>query len=775
MTDLNRISNLAIVGMDVATPNGEGLNAFGRLVYRGIFPAGQFDGVVSLEAIIRETAAHALNEAGFSPVDIPVICLSTQTASGMKIDATNRQIVDFSNELSPLTTALNTAANWIETSEAEAVLLVESRSDMQSVCAVILTAQEYAIDNAKPIYAILAAVSECSEPLTAQSVALACKNAIQSAGIDPRQVSLIETSSLYDPTENLEESLGIISAYSSSSGPTCALNNGGGGLISLVKAAWSLSQRVIPGITDWSGTTRPEIWRDTSFYVPANSRTWFSSGTQERRWAGVNLNVPGEGFTHILIGEGYSKKLYCCEALKEETFYLLPVAAESAAELYTQLSSLHTQISASTNLKNEAIQAYRRWLDDKSSTSLTTCLLGHTPEELAREIGFALKGIPTALERNNDWQTPLGSYFTPKPLGETGSTAFVYPGAFNSYPGMGQDLFYLFPLLFDRFGSMTRQIDQLLNEKALYPRSLAALTQADLDQIEAQLTADPLVMLISGTSISVLYTTLLEEVFDVHPASAFGYSLGEISMMFASGVWTRGDEISAALRNSPLFHTRLAGPQNAIREYWQLPAQNDTQGVLWENYVLMATPEQVLEILQNEPRVYLTHINTPRQVVIGGDPNGCRRVISLLKCNALQAPFNYALHCAAMQSEYEALTNLHSWPISNQPEMTLYSAANYHSFPIDQQSIARQIAHGLCSRLDFPRLIQQAYAEGSRIFIELGAGSNCARWVDESLKGQPHAAFSINRKGVDDHTSILRLIARLVCHHVQTNLNPLYA
>ena len=120
------------------------------------------------------------------------------------------------------------------------------------------------------------------------------------------------------------------------------------------------------------------------------------------------------------------------------------------------------------------------------------------------------------------------------------------------------------------------------------------------------------------------------------------------------------------------------------------------------------------------------------------------------------------------------LAELHSNPVMGQPDLTLYSAATYRPMPVERQNIARQIAQALCNTLDFPRLIHQAYNDGARIFIELGAGSNCARWIDETLQGQPHAAYSINRKGVDDHLSILRLLARLVAQHVPVNLSVLY-
>ena len=39
--------------------------------------------------------------------------------------------------------------------------------------------------------------------------------------------------------------------------------------------------------------------------------------------------------------------------------------------------------------------------------------------------------------------------------------------------------------------------------------------------------------------------------------------------------------------------------------------------------------------------------------------------------------------------------------------------------------------------------------------------------LDESLKDKPHAAFSINRKGLDDHSSVLQLLSKLISHHVQ--------
>ena len=74
-----------------------------------------------------------------------------------------------------------------------------------------------------------------------------------------------------------------------------------------------------------------------------------------------------------------------------------------------------------------------------------------------------------------------------------------------------------------------------------------------------------------------------------------------------------------------------------------------------------------------------------------------------------------------------------------------------HAQKQSQREIADKMAHMLTSPLDFPRLVHQVYADGARVFIEAGAGGNCARWIDESLKGSPHLALSMNRRGTDDY------------------------
>ena len=114
-------------------------------------------------------------------------------------------------------------------------------------------------------------------------------------------------------------------------------------------------------------------------------------------------------------------------------------------------------------------------------------------------------------------------------------------------------------------------------------------------------------------------------------------------------------------------------------------------------------------------------------------------------------------------------------PIQNVPETIFYSAAEYKPITLDSNTIGHNIATTLCQELDFPRLINRVYEDGYRIFIEVGVGGNCSRWISENLKEKEHLSVSLNRRGIDDYTSIIKALAKLVSHRIDIDLSPLYS
>ncbi|MDB9534643.1 type I polyketide synthase [Dolichospermum planctonicum CS-1226] len=653
--------------------------------------------------------------------------------------------------------------------------------------AVVLKRHDVALQNQERIYAVIDAVSigqSASMAVKDTTITQVCKQAFQQAGIQPQEVNYLEVCASGIPAEDEAEINGILQAYPSvGNGLHCAIgsvkSNIGhtfvaSGIASLIKTALSLYYKYIPATPNWSGVKTPQVWEGSPFYVATESRPWFLQKEVKCRISAINSIGCDGSFAHVIISEETNQPEPQNRYLESKSFHLFPLVANDQSSLLAALDHLQATIENTEDLKNTATQNFLKF-QQNSDTKYTLSITGRNQKELIKEINSAKKGVTNAFENGKDWQTPIGSYFTPKPLGKTGEIAFIYPAAVNSYLGIGRTLFRLFPKAFDDVivKSLYKRAADV--EKLVFPRSLGKLSTRELETLEKKLLADSLAMFEAEMLFTRLMTTIISDDFQIKPKYIFGYSLGETSMMVAQGVWSNFYQGSNTFNSSNLFGDRLSGSKNAVCEYWGLPKNStNSHNNLWVNYVLIASPAQVRECLKSEDRVYLTQINTSEEVLIAGEPAACERVIKKLGCNAFPAPFDHVIHCQAMQSEYPELFKLNNLPAQQIPGVTFYSAAKYQPISVESESIAHHIATGLCQELDFPRLVNRVYADGAKIFIEAGAGGICSRWISKNLANQEHITVSLNRRGTDDHSSLIKALAKLLSHQVKLNLAPLY-
>jgi PfaB family protein len=653
--------------------------------------------------------------------------------------------------------------------------------------AVVLKRHDTALANNERIYAVINGVSigqSASMAVDSHTITKVCQQAFQQAGIEPTKVNYLEVCASGIPAEDEAEINGILQAYPAvGNGLHCAIgsvkSNIGhtfvaSGIASLIKTALSIYHRYIPGTPNWSGVKTPQVWEGSPFYVATESRPWFLQKEVKSRISAINSIGCDGSFAHIILSEETQQPERTSKYLESRPLYLLPIVADDQSSLLTALDHLQATIENTDSLKNIASQTFVKF-QQHSQSKYTLSLTGRNQKELIKEINSAKKGVTNAFANGKDWQTPIGSYFTPNPLGKDGEIAFVYPAAVNTYLGIGRSLFRLFPKVLDDVIIKSLYERAADVEKLVFPRSLSKLSTRQLETLEKKLLDDSWAMFEAEVLFTRLISTIITEDFNIKPKYIFGYSLGETSMMVAQGVWSNFYEVSHTFNSSALFGDRLSGPKNAVREYWGLPKTDIfPENKLWANYVLMATPDQVRECLKNETHVYLTQINTAEEVLIAGEPAACERVIKTLGCNSFPAPFDHVIHCQAMQSESQELEKLYTIPAQKIPGIKFYSAAEYQSIELDSQEIAHKIAKGLCQQLDFPRLVNRVYSDGAKIFIEAGAGGICSRWIDKNLANQEHLTVSLNRRGTDDHTSLIKALAKLLSHQVNLNLAPLY-
>ncbi|MDP6330604.1 MAG: PfaB family protein, partial [SAR324 cluster bacterium] len=540
------------------------------------------------------------------------------------------------------------------------------------------------------------------------------------------------------------------------------------GMLSLIKTALCLHQRMLPA---WShnGKETKKVEIPQLFSMPAFSMPWLRNEKDPLRKAAIVLKSD-KGHSEWILSENESSLRFDHHTQKGSHCFV-PLCGNNAEDFKLRLQQLEEDQNLVEQPQRFQFKAFQEFQNTNAEFSMV--LLADHPRKLQEEIRQAQKAISSCFENGKDWQTPSGSYFTTEPLGEAG-IAFVYPGGFNSYVGSGSSLFEMDPELHQRIRTFSSNIKTLLHPEFIFPQTNRIQSEEELKELQQKFYDSPNPMFESGISSAVLATQVMREAFGIEPKAAFGYSMGEVSMLFSLGVWGSMDPMSKVLNASPLFLERIAGPMNSVREHWKLKDDEYQNEALWSWHTLRVEPEKVEKALNQRDRVYLVLINTPKEVVIAGEPRTCQSLIDELQCESHQIPVTDVVHCAPVQSEYEEIKKVHTNLVVDRPDIDFYSAANYTTTELDSEILADNIARYYGRTVDFSKLVEEVYRSGARIFIDMGPRSSCARWISENLENRRHLSLGVNRRGMDDRQMILRTLASLVSHRVPVKLESLF-
>jgi PfaB family protein len=643
--------------------------------------------------------------------------------------------------------------------------------------AVVLMRSDKRQDSNK-VYASLAGMGS-SHAVSVDSMQNACDSALKQANIDADKVDYIELNSSGFKSQDDAELAALKQVYSKGALGSVKANIGhtfaASGMAALIKTALCLHHRFIPGIPNWHSPTNIEDWQDKKFYFPTESRPWLKNKNQ--RYAAINSLGQDESCHHLILTEvenASKNKITSNHFLENPSAFLMLLAGNDQGEIEQQLTQLEQQNKQGDSLKQLAqnlLAAYQ----SNSSAKYCLTLVAHSMEELSREILSAKTGLTESFASGEEWNTPMGSYFTPDPQADKGDIAFVYPGGFNSYIGMAKDIFHIFPELHQEVIGTTSELSHMMRTGYVYPQTISAPDKKAMKALEHTMGEDAIAMFESGIMTSIVYTKLIQNLLGVKPKAAFGHSMGELSMLFSSGAWKDTDYMSHTLHSTATFQHRLVGEMSVVREAWNMPAVADGgEEEIWGTYTLRTSPEIAEPVIAEEDHVFLIIVNAPNEIVIAGEPDACKRVVKKLKWRLFPVPIKDVVHNELVNAEYDALRDLHSMPTKKIKGVSFYTAANYKKTKMEKDVIANNIATFYTQQVDFPQLVNQVYKDGAKIFIELGPQSSCTKWIGESLKDNAHLAVGIDRKGVANLTSLLRMAAKLTSHRVPMKLEKLF-
>ena len=362
---------------------------------------------------------------------------------------------------------------------------------------------------------------------------------------------------------------------------------------------------------------------------------------------------------------------------------------------------------------------------------------------------------------------PTGVFFTPRPLGKSGKTAFLYPGSGNHYPGMGQELSISFPDILDAMDREGASLYKRVRPDLFHPRRTSwekGWKGQALEAIESHAHH----MIFGQVSFGLLMTRITEKL-GLTPRAAIGHSLGETASLFALGVWENPEEMLTRMEASDLFTRRLAGEFSLLKKAWNLGKNEKPQ---WSVAAVNRNRKAVEARLREFDRLYLLIVNTPGECVIGGSRDQMEKFIAKERCGALFLKGVVSVHCPLAAAAAESYLDLHRFPCRPRPDITFYGCHGGMPHETETETLAKSILNQALEGFDYPRLINRAHDDGVRIFIEMGPGASCTRAVDQILKDKTHLAVSFSSATEPENLALLKALACLAGHRVPMDLDP---
>jgi len=371
-------------------------------------------------------------------------------------------------------------------------------------------------------------------------------------------------------------------------------------------------------------------------------------------------------------------------------------------------------------------------------------VLAHDPGHLAGRLAGACAWLDGGALR------PPGVAFREIPV--SGETAFVYTKGSAFYPGMGSDLALAFAPLAD--GMDEAALVSWIYEGREKPND-------SLDQI------------LAVGFIARLHTRITREVLGIEPQAAIGYSSGESAALVALGVWNDVTAMSADARASGLFTRDLGGELRAVRRFW---ARNGIVGERWAGYILSADPERVRAMVAGERAVHLTAVCAPGTCVVAGEEQACAAFAERFDPGSrIRIQYDLVAHAPELADVRDRWHALHRRPATSVPGIRFYRGATGEWYYPTEQTAADAITEQMLSPVDFPNVIERAWQDGVRVFIEHGPAAQCTNWIHRILGDREHVAVALDTVRDQGMWSLSAAVAELAAAGVAVRHDALAA
>ena len=574
------------------------------------------------------------------------------------------------------------------------------------------------------------------------------ERAYENAGVEPSTVGLVEAHGTGTKVGDVVEFEALRAVYGANRADTgwCALGSvksqightkAAAGAAGLIKAALALHHKVLPPTLKAEQPNPKLRLGESPFYLSGIARPWVGDPAHPRRAALSAFGFGGSNF-HIVLEEHGAHRV---EPAWDGSVQLVAISAETPSSLVDGLDRVAAEMVADASDEGLARIAHKSRLDFSPAHR----------HRLAMVIASGTD-VPALIERARGvlaGETATSDVF----VGEgalDGKVAFMFPGQGSQYLDMGRELACVFPEMLDALEGADAAGDEAVS-RFIYP---PPVPDADRDALQAALTrtdrAQPSLGAIEAGMLEVLAR------FGVEADLACGHSYGELVALHA-----------ARRIDAPTLHTLSRARGGAMA------GLSGDRGTMAAVGGPLAEVDALIDARGLEVR--LANRNAPRQAIISGSRAAvdaamlaCKEKKWAVRPLEVSAAFHSALVADARAPFRKALDTV-AFPKGRFPVFANHGGGLYPDDPAASRDL---LADQLVNPVDFIGMIENVYAAGARVFIEVGPRAALSGMVAAILGNRSHVRCAVDASAGRDGglVDLARVLARCAAAGVKVDL-----
>lgn len=466
------------------------------------------------------------------------------------------------------------------------------------------------------------------------------------------------------------------------------------GTASLMKVAFALHQKVLPGTINVEGLNDRIDFTEAPFYVNTRTRPWILDPDRPLRRAGVSAMGFGGTNFHLVLSEHETDRA-------PRVLHRTPMAhlwhAPDPAGLIEAL------IEGAPSADGGDIPA----------THARVGFVSRDDEHAAELRNLAIEQLRTRPE-SAEWSHPKGVFFRRQAIPEP-KVGAIFAGQGSQYLEMGMEAVLNNPIVadaFDRanatFAGAGLRLAKVVFPPPTFDTDLRKRQEADLRRTEY---AQPAIGALSVGQFRCLSELGLE-------CAAFaGHSFGELTALWAAGSLSLDD------------YFRLARARGQAMS----SSSDDDPGAM---VAVAADREQVSEILAGFADLVVCNHNAPDQVVVGGGTEDARRLLRECRDRGVDArrlPVAAAFHTHHVAHAVDRFGPEVAAVSVGRPRGPVYANSPGAAYGDDPAANGATLVRQLLEPVEFVAVLERMRAAGITVFVEFGPKQVLSQFVRRTL------------------------------------------